>query len=255
MFGASCLRATTVVVITLSGVFASVPALAGPVIVNPAKDSTITPGGTFGLDSGRWYPPTGCTNKIKVTVKDAAGKTWTLGRYTPRFSLYEKQFPYQIHDASVDVPEGMEPGEARLTARQTWSFKFPIINVCIDLFSKSVSRSINGSGAVGNSPPVITDLSGPAERRQRTTQPITWTSSEACAMTLTLLQEIGGVMVELGPIVEDHPGIAGANAYEWDSTFGGADLTTGTYRLQARCVEGGSASAPVFTSFEMGFVH
>lgn len=230
-------------------------ASAAPVISSPGSGSTVTPGGDLYLESGRWYPSSGCAGRVKVTIKDSGDRTWNLGRFTPQFSLFEKQFPYFIYDRSVPVPAGMRPGPARMRAEQVWGVKFPVINICIDLFKVSASRSIVVEGAVGNDPPVITDLSAPGKRTQRTPQPVTWTASEPCAMTLSLHQSVGGVDVELGNIVEGHPGVAGANSYVWDSTFAGADLTSGTYELEARCTDPeNSMSAPRFTSFLMGLL-
>ena len=231
------------------------PAIAAPVITSPAAGSTITPGGKLYLESGRWYPSAGCSSKVKVTVRDSAGDTRTLGRFAPRFSVFENQFPYFIYDRSVSVPAGMKPGTALMKAGQTWGFKFPVINLCIDLFTVSATRTVKVEGAVGNDPPVISALSAGATRIQSTVQPITWNASEPCAMTLTLVQSIGGVDVDIGPIVEGHPGVAGANSYPWDSKFTGADLTTGSYNIEARCTDSqASSSAPRFTTFRMEFL-
>ena len=245
-------RAAITLCVTVA-VFAGGSASAAPVILSPR--GTVTPGGTFQLDSGRWYPDTGgCSSKVKVTIRDAAGKTWSIGRYEPRFSLFENHFPYEIYDRSVRVPEGMKAGSARVKAEQTWGFRFPIIKICIDLFKVSATRNITVQGAVGNDPPVISDLSGNSPRVQRTSQPITWTASEPCTMTLRLLQDVGGVEVDLGPIVENYPSVAGANTYAWDTTLGGAVLTTGDYRILSRCVDASNAaSAPTFTTFHMRF--
>jgi hypothetical protein len=252
--GASGIRAIFIATALCVLLVVGPAATAAPVIHSPR--GTITPGGTIRIDSGRWYPDTGgCASKVKVTVTDSAGEVWNVGNYNPRFSLFEGHFPYEIYDRSKRVPEGLAPGTARMRARQVWGFKFPVINICIDLFSVSATRTLTIQGALGNAPPVISDLSAGTTRHQRTPQPITWTATEACAMSLTLIQSVGGVEVELGTLVDNHPGVVGANSYGWDSTFRGADLTTGTYRLKSRCVDtDASASAPDFTSFRMGFL-
>lgn len=248
----SCIAVAVTVAALLIGVAG--PASAAPVITKPAGGAHITPGGTLYLESGRWYPRAGCGGKVKVTVR-AGGKTWTLGRFTPRFSLYENQFPYFIRDRSVSVPAGMKPGTARMNAKQTWGIKFPVINLCIDLFTVSATRNVTVVGAVGNDPPVISDLSAGTLRTQSTVQPITWTASEPCAMTLTVFQSVGGVDVGVGKIVEGHPGVAGANSYAWDSRIAGADLTTGSFDVEARCTDSqASISAPRSTTFRMRFL-
>lgn len=230
-------------------------ASAAPVITSPSAGSRITPGGTLYLESGRWYPRAGCGGKVTLTVRDSGGKTWTLGRLTPRFSLFENQFPYFIYDRSLSVPAGMKPGPARFKAKQTWGIKFPVIDLCIDLFTVSAARTVTVEGAVGNDPPVISNLSAGTTRTQSTVQPITWTASEPCAMTLTLFQSVGGVEVEVGRIVEGRPGVAGANSYAWDSRIAGADLTTGAFDVEARCTDSqASTSAPRFTTFRMRFL-
>jgi hypothetical protein len=247
-------RGAVAVATTVALISVVVPAHAAPVITSPAGGETITPGGRLYLESGRWYPPAGCASKVKVTIRDSAGDTRTLGRFTTRFSLFENQFPHFIYDRSVAVPAGMKPGAARMRATQTWGVKFPVINICIDLFTISATRTVNVEGAIGNDPPVITALSAGTTRTQGTMQPITWTASEPCAMTLTLVQSVGGVGVDIGPIVESHPGVEGANTYAWDSRFAGADLTTGNYDVEARCTDAqNSSSAPRFTTFRMEF--
>ena len=233
----------------------TVPVAADPVIVSPAGGSTLTPGGKFQLDSGRWYPDVGgCASKVKLTLTDSAGKDWGLGSYEPRFSVFEKHFPYEIYKRSVRVPEGVKSGQAQLKAKQVWGFKFPVIKICIDLFSVSARRTLMIAGATGNDPPVISDLDAGDTRRQRESQPVTWSSSEPCTMALTLYQEVGDAEIELGDIATGYPSTNGANSFDWDSRLGSADLTTGGYRLKARCVDpDGSASAPRFVEFHMGF--
>ena len=243
------------VVATAALILTTAPAAAAPVIVSPSAGSTLTPGGKFQLDSGRWYPDIGgCASKVKLTLTDSAGKDWSLGKYEPRFSAFENHFPYDIYKRSVRVPEGVRSGQARLKAKQVWGFKFPVIKICIDLFSVSARRTVTIAGATGNDPPVISGLDAGDTRRQRESQPVTWSSSEPCTMALTLYQEVGDAEIELGDIVTGYASTAGPNSFDWDSRLQGVDLTTGEYRLKARCVDPeSSASAPKFVGFHMGF--
>jgi hypothetical protein len=140
-----------------------------------------------------------------------------------------------------------------LIGYQSWEVGFAGLG-CIRLFEHDAKRSITISGSVGNDPPVIDDLSAPTLRQGIGTA-ITWTASEPCSMDIGLYAEVrSGELAEIGTVISDIAGVAGANQYLWDASVDGSYLPPGTHRLRAQCTDpSGSSSAPRFTNVKVAY--
>ena len=228
------------------------PSVAKPNIHIPTANATLTPGGTTRLESGGWFGPTTCPNKVKYEL-EASNHTYNLGSFQPKFSVFEHQAPWWVYKRALAIPNGAKAGNARIVAKQDWEFKFPAVG-CLKLFRVNASKKVVISGAVGNDPPVISgaQVASPATQGTAT---LSWTSSEACTTTIELWADTGdGAHDLMGNLTTDLAAVSGANTFEWDTTFHGSFIPPGEHQLRLFCVDSSSArSATKIVTFDLGF--
>jgi len=243
-------------------------ATAGPAAAGPfdprleiwAYDREVLPGDSITIDGYHWFSliSPNCDGSVQVTLTDAEGKNWSLGKLGGQTGL-ELLVDYEgeaVGDMTgrLKVPNGVAPGPAKIRAKQRLRLKiFPLSCSQIQLATKSATARITVLGAVGNSPPQISGLAAPTIR-QGIPLPITWTASEAGATTIALeYQFVEGRWLDLGQI-GNVATVAGGNAFPWDGSLEGHYLPAGVYRVTLEQTgDAGELSAPARTMFRVAY--
>lgn len=219
----------------------------------------LAPGDEVTVIGSHWFGfvSPNCDGKVRLELIDAEGTHHSLGRIGGWNRLeivyFEDEGPGDMA-GRVRIPNGVAPGPARIRGVQRLRLRIPPLACSqIQLARKSATATVTILGAIGNTPPRITDLTAPPIR-QGIGVAITWSQSEAGTTTVGLEYEfVAGRWVDLGTIAS-LPTTAGANALMFDGSLEGHYLPPGAYRVTLeQAGDAGELSAPGRATFSIGY--
>jgi hypothetical protein len=202
-------------------------------------ESVIEPGGWLYLEgsdasAAGWFPPIlNCGNQVVFTLTDSHGESHALGSANT-----DPQWPAGF-EAAVAIPPDVPAGIATIHAQQDWQFRFPFVNVCIEVGHDSSSFKIPVLGETGVNPPHILGLSVTRQVPQGKSATITVTADEAAHLDVSLAESVSGnPSLPVGTIV-DQAVKAGPNTINWNVP---TDLPPGLYTISAQLTGTGYSS-------------
>ena len=209
-----------------------------------AANQKVTAGEPISVSGCDWYPALGCTNRVDLTIKDSAGRTYPLGTAKPvggGISIdSDARFIFGLVKTNVrgggTVPQQAAPGPATVYGAQGVSLKLPLLG-CRKLFT---SRAHTRSGLQVLPPTVdsfaITNqaISGVRQGGQAT---LTWTQSRAAHARVSLFYRLTpGNPIDAGvPLDADRP--AGPNTLAVPLSLGGKALPAGSYTIRIELID------------------
>jgi len=198
-----------------------------------------------------WFRPTNCPNKPVATLVDSLGHSFNMGSI-PFDQSETNTPPYFLAGfyGPVTIPLGAAAGKAQITVRQKFEFKLPGVS-CITLATKQATASLTIQGAVGDAPPVLSNVHVPPAVVQRQSTQITWTLSKAAAVDVSVGYRFNQSRIfwlDLGSL----SAVAGTGSFTWNGTYGGHAVPIGRYLLRLEATDAASElSAPVNLGFDV----